>query len=45
MLSDILILVMWARWVYKDFQEVEKIVLSWEPYEDFLILLTENVLY
>ena len=46
MLSDVLILVMWPKWVHKQLQEVRKNVFSLEtPYKDFLMLLTENTLH
>ena len=46
MLKVVLVLVMWPKWVRKHLQEVAKNVFSWEkPYEDLLILLTENVLH
>ena len=46
MLSNVLILVMWPKWVHKDLQEIAKNVFGWEkPYKDFLVLLTENILH
>ena len=46
MLSDVLIVAMWPKWVQKHFQEATKSVFSWEKlYIDFLILLTENILH
>ena len=44
MLSDLLNVVMWPKWVDKHLQGVTKNVFSWEKfYIDFLILLTENI--
>ena len=41
MLSDVLILAMWPKWVHKHLQEVTK---SEKPHKDFLILLRVNIL-
>ena len=42
MLSDVLILVMWPKWVHKHLQEVSKNVFNWEkPFIDFLELVTK----
>ena len=44
MLSDVLILVMWPKWVDKHLLQVSKDVFSWEkPYKDFLILLKQKI--
>ena len=46
MLSDVLISVIWPKWVHKHSQEVAESVFGWEkPYKDFLMLLTENISY
>ena len=43
-LSDVLIVVMWPKWVHKHLQEVAENVFSWEKlYINFLTLLTENI--
>ena len=41
MLSDVLILAMWPKWLHKHLQEETK---SEKPHQDLLILLRANIL-